>query len=64
MANRFCRIPRRHFSDRLDGAPVPLLARLMMRMHLRICAPCIRYNRSLEATRDALQSLRDVDPRD
>jgi len=62
MTDLFCRIPRRYFSDRLDGEKAPWWARLMVRMHLRVCPQCIRFNRSLEATRDALKALRDEDP--
>jgi len=46
----------------MDGAEIPLLRRLLVRLHLTICRPCIRYNRSLEATRLALKALRDHDP--
>ena len=59
---RFCRAQRPFFSDRLDGAKLPFWRGLLVRMHLRVCPQCIRYNRSLEATRDALRSLRDADP--
>jgi predicted anti-sigma-YlaC factor YlaD len=61
MPNSFCRLARRHFSDHLDGARLPLLPRLVVAMHLRVCPQCKRFNRSLEATRDALGALRDVD---
>ena len=60
--DRFCIRQRRHFSDQLDGARIPLLRRLLVRLHLAICPPCIRYQRSLEATRVALKALRDEDP--
>jgi len=62
MVGRFCRVPRSHFSDHLDGERLPLLVALRVRFHLLICAPCKRYHRSLAATRDALSSLRDRDP--
>ncbi|HWE27961.1 MAG TPA: anti-sigma factor [Polyangia bacterium] len=64
MADRFCVKQRPYFSDRLDGARVPFWRGLLVRFHLRICPPCRRYHRSLEATRDALCTLRDrdVDP--
>jgi len=62
MTDRFCVKQRRYFSDRMDGAEIPLLRRLLVRLHLTICRPCIRYNRSLEATRLALKALRDHDP--
>jgi predicted anti-sigma-YlaC factor YlaD len=56
-----CRSARRHFSDQLDGAPIPFWRRLLVRMHLRVCPQCIRFNRSLVATRAALRALRDTD---
>ena len=62
MTDRFCVKQRRYFSDRLDGVKIPFFRRLMVRCHLAICPPCIRYNRSLEATRVALKALRDQDP--
>jgi predicted anti-sigma-YlaC factor YlaD len=57
-----CRPVREHLSDWLDGQPVPVFAGLMLRLHLRICPPCRRVRRSLEATRDAVRTLRDIDP--
>ncbi len=62
MTDRFCLKSRRWFGDHLDGAPVPFLRGLLVRLHLRVCPQCIRYNRSLEATRDALRALADQDP--
>lgn len=62
MALDPCRAARSHFSDHLDGEPLSLGARLLVRMHLTICPPCRRYHRSLAATRDALRDLRDADP--
>jgi predicted anti-sigma-YlaC factor YlaD len=53
-----CRNARPYISDKIDGEPLPLL----VRFHLRICPPCRRVHRSLEATREALRALRDVDP--
>jgi hypothetical protein len=61
MTGRLCKKLRPHFSDRLDGVRLPLWRGLWVRIHLRVCAPCIRYHRSLEATRDALRALRDLD---
>jgi len=58
---RFCRLARLHYSDLLDGQPLPWYVRLRQAFHLRFCGPCIRYHRSLAATRDALQALRDLD---
>ena len=50
-----------HFSDHLDGVPLPLLARAWVRFHLTICPPCRRVHRALVETREALRALRDVD---
>ena len=61
MANWMCRVPRRYFSDRLDGQPIPWWSVLWVRFHERVCPDCIRYQRSLVATRDALAALRDPD---
>lgn len=58
----FCRPQRAFFSDRLDGVKLPFWRGLLVRFHLRVCPQCIRYNRSLEATRDALRGLRDLPP--
>jgi hypothetical protein len=59
MTDKFCRPQRPHFSDRLDGERLPFWRAIMVRFHLRFCPQCIRYNRALEATRDALRGLRD-----
>jgi predicted anti-sigma-YlaC factor YlaD len=56
-----CSLARRHFSDHLDGQPLPLLTSLHVRCHLLICPPCRRVRRSLEATRAALLALKDAD---
>jgi hypothetical protein len=61
MTDRFCRKSRSYFSDRLDGEPIPFLRGLLVRLHLTVCPQCIRVNRSLVATRDALRALRDRD---
>ncbi len=61
MTDRFCVKQRAYFSDRLDGVKLPFWRGLLVRCHLRVCPQCIRYNRSLEATRDALRGLRDID---
>jgi hypothetical protein len=50
-----------HFSDHLDGQKLPFWRGLLVRMHLVSCPLCRRMNRSLEATRDALHALRDLD---
>ena len=62
MTDRFCVRQRALFSDQLDGERLSWWRRLAMRLHLSICAPCRRVQRSLEATRDALRDLRDRDP--
>jgi hypothetical protein len=59
MTDRFCRAQRLHFSARLDGVRLPFWRGILVRVHLRYCPQCIRYNRALEATRDALRGLRD-----
>ncbi len=56
-----CKQARAHFSEHLDGEPLPFAARLLVRLHLLVCPPCRRTHRSLAATRDALASLRDAD---
>lgn len=56
-----CRPVRPYLSDHLDGEPIPFPARLLVRLHLTICAPCRRAHRSLVATREALHALRDAD---
>ncbi|MCU1280758.1 MAG: hypothetical protein JWM53_4304 [bacterium] len=63
MTDRFCRKQRGYFSDCLDGERLPFWRGLLVRFHLRVCPQCIRYNRSLEATRDALRTLRDAGDR-
>lgn len=62
MIRRFCRLARRSFSDRLDGQPIAWWRALLVRVHLRACPTCIRYNRALSSTRTALAALRDRDP--
>ena len=61
MAFRLCRIARSHLSDRLDEQPLPWFVRAYLRFHLSLCPPCQRFERSLEATCDALHALRDSD---
>ncbi len=61
MIDRLCRMPRRYFSDRLDGVAIPGWRGLIVRGHLAFCPGCIRYQRALEATRAALADLRDPD---
>jgi hypothetical protein len=55
---------RPHLSAHLDGQPIPLRVRLWIALHLRVCPACQLTRRSLEATRDALRALRDVEPGD
>jgi predicted anti-sigma-YlaC factor YlaD len=55
-----CRAVRPHFSDHLDGERLPFARGLLVRLHLWICPPCRRVRRSLDATREALQALRDA----
>jgi hypothetical protein len=61
MTDRFCVKQRAWFSDRLEGKPLPFWRGLLVRLHLTICPPCQRVNRSLAATRDALRALADED---
>ncbi len=58
--NRFCGPARRHFSDLMDGQPVPFGSGLLARIHLTICPQCKRVQRSLTGTQDALHALRDA----
>jgi predicted anti-sigma-YlaC factor YlaD len=57
-----CRPVRVHLSDWLDGERLPFFVGLTVRLHLAACPPCRRVHRSLSATREALRTLRDVDP--
>jgi hypothetical protein len=57
-----CWKSRLYFSDRLDGRPLPLVRGWIVRWHLASCPLCQRYQRSLEAARDAVRALRDPDP--
>jgi predicted anti-sigma-YlaC factor YlaD len=61
MASRLCEHARRHLSDLIDDQPIPLLDRVLVRFHLRLCPTCKNVRRSLDATRDALGALRDED---
>jgi predicted anti-sigma-YlaC factor YlaD len=54
-----CSKARSHFSEHLDGEPLPWKTRLLVQLHLTICPPCRRVARSLEATCEALHALRD-----
>jgi hypothetical protein len=60
-ASHPCLSVRPHFSDHLDAQPLPFWTRLSVGLHLAICPPCRRVQRSLVATREALHGLRDVD---
>jgi predicted anti-sigma-YlaC factor YlaD len=57
MTDSSCRIARPHFSDRIDGMPLPFWRSMLVRLHLGICPECKRFNRSLLATREALRAL-------
>jgi hypothetical protein len=46
----------------VDEQPAGLFERTYVAIHLAICPPCRRVVRSFEATRSALDALRDVDP--
>jgi predicted anti-sigma-YlaC factor YlaD len=59
-----CRAVRPHFSDHLDGQQLPFFLGLFVRFHLLVCPPCRRVRRSLDATREALQALRDAPDED
>lgn len=61
MTDRFCRGSREYFSDRLDRQRLPFWRGLLVGVHLTICPQCRRFNRSLVAAKDALQSLRDAE---
>ena len=52
-----CRLVRPHFSDALDGAPLPFLAATGVRLHLTFCPWCRRHMVSLRNTKDALRAL-------
>ena len=47
----FCKRVRPWFSERLDGAPVPLLWRPPVALHLAVCPLCKRTYQSLEETK-------------
>lgn len=61
MALDPCSVARAHLSCHLDEQPLPWLVRAVVRFHLFVCPPCRRVARSLAATRDALEALRDND---
>jgi hypothetical protein len=60
MIHKLCALLRPSYSDVLDGAPIAPVRGFFVKMHLAVCPTCIRYNRSLKATRDALRALRDA----
>lgn len=58
-----CRHVREHLSDSMDGelkGPYGFYVRL----HAKVCPPCKRVRRDLEATVQALRALRDEPPGD
>lgn len=57
-----CHPLRPHFSDRLDGEPVPPVIEFFTRLHLAFCPQCMRTYESLKETRRALALLREPDP--
>jgi predicted anti-sigma-YlaC factor YlaD len=59
MVDVRCRAARAHFSELLDGEPLPLFSRAVARLHLTVCPRCRNTWLALVATRDALRALRD-----
>lgn len=59
LIDEMCRRARPHFSDRLDGVPMPLGRRLVVAAHVNLCPMCRRTYKSLELTRAALRDLAD-----
>ena len=55
-----CRIARKHFSDAIDGEPVPLPMRLYVGLHRTICPACKGFEKSLRKTLEAGRALRDL----
>ena len=57
-----CNSVRQWFSDYRDGQPLPVWSRLLVWLHLHVCPRCQRVERSMQATDDALEALRDQPP--
>ncbi len=64
LIDRLCRGVRPSFSDHLDGQPLPLHLAVQVRLHLTFCPMCRRTYRALEATRESLGALRELDVQD
>ena len=62
LADKFCAPARRVMSDAMDGEPLPLASRAVLRFHLTVCPHCKRVWRELEETRAALRDLKDSEP--
>jgi predicted anti-sigma-YlaC factor YlaD len=62
VIDQLCRQVRPHFSDHLDGEPLPVHVRVGVRLHLTFCPMCRRTYLSLEQTRAALKALNEQDP--
>jgi len=55
-----CRIARKHFSDAIDGEPLPVHTRLYVGFHRTFCPTCRAFERSLHKTLEAGHALRDL----
>lgn len=62
LADKFCAPARRAMSDAMDGEPLPLHRRAILRLHLAVCPHCKRVWRELGETRAALRDLKDTEP--
>ena len=61
MLEPACRLVTAHFSDFLDGEPLPLFSLFWVHAHLTFCPRCKRTYRSLTQTREVLRALREPD---
>jgi hypothetical protein len=52
--------PRKHFSDAIDGEPLPPLLAFWVEVHRLTCPPCRRFERSLKHTVEVGRALRDL----